>query len=81
MPVPMRPNSVRTSPRTRLLTAVAWTYTPEMKSRMKVWRVAGTARAQRSAGAPSRAAVKRVEVILRSSTSSTVPSSTTLPSK
>ena len=48
---------------------------------MNFWPAAGAGSAQRSARAPSGAVAKRLDVILRSSTSSTVPISTTLPSK
>ena len=64
-----------------MFTAVAWMYTPDIESRVNVCPTAGAVSAQRSARAPSGAVAKRLEVILRSSTSSTVPISTTLPSK
>ena len=79
--MPRRLNSLTPSPRMRLFTAVAWMYTPEIESRANVCPAAGIGSAQRSAFAVSGAVAKRRDVSLRSSTSSSVPISTTLPAK
>src|SRR5262249_48622992 len=55
--------------------------THAIESRANVWLATGICSAQRSARAPSGAVAKRLDVILRSSTSSTVPISTILPPK
>ena len=47
IPVLTRPNSVSASPRIKLLTAVAWTYTPDIDPRVNVCPPVGVVIAQR----------------------------------